>query len=122
MRGKVFLKQTQPLITSSPQAQFVDHKMNSADPAAVYGPALLGHFIMDVARRHDRLRLIAPDSLGIQAALNSLLAVAQDFGIGSHHSKCCFFLGGLVLSPPSNQGLTGISSFLRRYAQKITLL
>jgi hypothetical protein len=33
---------------------------------------------MDVAGRHDRLRLIAPESPGIQPTLNSPLAVAQN--------------------------------------------
>jgi hypothetical protein len=52
---------------------------------------------MDVAGRHDRLRLIAPESPGIKPALNSLLAVAQDFTVTSFHSKCCFILGWLGL-------------------------
>jgi hypothetical protein len=52
---------------------------------------------MDVAGRHDRLRLIAPASLGIQPSLNSPLAVAQYLGVVSFHSKCCFLLGWLGL-------------------------
>jgi hypothetical protein len=53
---------------------------------------------MNIARRHHRLGLIAPDTLRVQTALNSALAIAEDFGIGSVHSKWSFSLVGLALN------------------------
>src|SRR5271165_7241373 len=49
---------------------------------------------MDVASAHHRCVSLSPPTFGIQAALDSALAVAQDFGIVFVHSKCCFFLVG----------------------------
>ena len=87
MVGKVFLKQMQARVDLLPQPQFVDHQMDRADAPAVYGPAFLGHLIVNIAGLHDRLRLIAPATLGVQATLNSALAITQDLRISSLHSK-----------------------------------
>ena len=61
--------------------------LNGTDAPAVYRPALLSHLIVNIASPHDRLGLIAPASLGVQPALNSALAIAQDLGIAPLHSK-----------------------------------
>jgi hypothetical protein len=63
---------------------------------------------VNVARLHDRLRLIAPATLWVQATLNSALAIAQDLRIASRNDLSLWV--ALVLSPPSNQGFKGISS------------
>ena len=85
--GKVFLKQMQARVDLLPQPQFVDHQMDRADAPAVYRPGFLGHLIVNIAGLHDRLRLIAPATLWVQATLNSALAIAQDLRIASLHSK-----------------------------------
>jgi hypothetical protein len=53
---------------------------------------------MDVARRHDRLGLVTPRFLGVQATLNSALAITDDFAVGSAHSKCSFWFVVLILA------------------------
>src|SRR3954464_8494241 len=85
--------------------------MHGSQPAAVHRPCLLRHLIVQVTRRHDRLRLIAPSTRRVQASCDSFLAVADDLGIGSAHSKCSSFFGWLVVANSPNQDWTGISSF-----------
>ena len=85
--GQVLLKQMQPRVDFLPQPQFVDHQMNRADTSAVNRPGFLGHLIMNIAGLHHRLPLIAPTALGLQATLNSALAITQDLRIASLHSK-----------------------------------
>ena len=87
MIRKVLLKQMQPRVDLLPQPQFVDHQMDRADAPAVYRPGFLGHLIVNIAGLHDRLGLIAPATLGVQATLNSALAITQDLRIASLHSK-----------------------------------
>ena len=79
MIEEVLLKQMHPGVDLLP-AQFVDHQMDRADPA-VYSPGFLGHLIVNIAGLHDRLDLIAPTALGVQATLNSALAITQDLQI-----------------------------------------
>ena len=55
--------------------------MDRADASAVDRPGFLGHLIMNIAGLHDRLGLIAPTALGVQATLNSTLAITQDLRI-----------------------------------------
>jgi hypothetical protein len=50
---------------------------------------------MDIAGAHHRFGLFTPPTLRIQSTRNSLLAVPQNFGVSSIHSKCFFFLVGL---------------------------
>ena len=75
MIGRVLLEQMQPRIDLLPQPQFVDDQMNRADAPAVHRHSLLGHLIVNNAGLHDRLRLIAPLPLGVQATSNSALAI-----------------------------------------------
>ena len=96
--GQVFLKQVQPRVDLLPQPQLVDHQMDRADAPAVDRPGFLGHPIVNIAGLHDRLRLIAPPALGVQATLNSTLAITQDLRIAFPHSKWPFSLGGSGLS------------------------
>jgi hypothetical protein len=86
--------------------------MDRADAPAVDRPGFLGHLIVNIAGLHDRLGLIAPTTLWVQTALNSVLAIAQDLTIASLHSKYPFSWMVLVSSPPSNQAFKGISSLL----------
>src|SRR5690349_950033 len=88
--GQVPFEQVQPLINFPSQAQFLAHEVDSTDAAIVGRPTLLGHLEMDVAGAHHRLSLLLPPTFCIQTALDSLLAVTQDFGIRSFHSKCLF--------------------------------
>jgi hypothetical protein len=91
--GQVAFEQVQPLINLARQAQFVAQQVEGPDAAAADRPASLGHLKMDVAAAEHRLGLLRPPAFCVQAARDSLLAVTQDFGIGSVHSKCHFFLG-----------------------------
>jgi hypothetical protein len=50
---------------------------------------------MNIADPHDRLRLMAPPTLGVQTTLNSALAIAQDLSIAFLHSKWPFSWDGL---------------------------
>jgi hypothetical protein len=86
----VLLKQMQARVDLLPQPQFVNHQMDRADASAVDRLGFLGHLIMNVAGFYHGLGLIAPPPLGIQATLNSLLAIAQDLRIASVHSKWPF--------------------------------
>ena len=87
MIRKVLLKQMQPRVDFLPQPQLVDHQMDRADASAVDRPGFLGHLIMNIAGLDDRLGLIAPTALGVQATLNSALAITQDLRIAFLHSK-----------------------------------
>jgi hypothetical protein len=63
-------------------------------------------FKVDVVAAQHRLGLLRPPAFCIQAARDSLLAVAQDLGIGSVHSKCHFSLGlvSLITSQQTQDG------------------
>jgi hypothetical protein len=76
----------QPGVDLLPQPQFVDHQMDG-DAPAVDRPGFLGHLIVNIAGPHDRLGLIAPATPGVQATLNSALAITQDLRIAFLHSK-----------------------------------
>jgi hypothetical protein len=52
---------------------------------------------MNIAGLHDGLGLIAPTALGVQATLNSALAITQDLSIASLHSKWPFSWDGFGL-------------------------
>jgi hypothetical protein len=65
---------------------------------------------MNVAGFEHRSRLVFP-VLGRQSPLNSLLAVAEDFGVISVHSKWPFVGFKFVLTNSFEPTLTGISSF-----------
>ena len=90
MVGQVAFEQVQPLINLASQAQLVAHEVYGPDAAAADRPAPLGHFKVDVAGAQHGLGLLRPAAFCVQAARDSLLAVTQDFGIGSVHSKCHF--------------------------------
>ena len=98
MLGQVAFEQVQPLINLASQAQFVAHQVYGPDAAAADRLAPLGHFKMGVAAAEHGLGLRFPPAFWIQAARDSLLAVTQDFGISSLHSKCHFVLGLVSLS------------------------
>ena len=67
--------------------------MHRSYPAAVHRRGPLPHLIVDVTCPEHRLGLVFP-VLGLEPTFDSLLAVAQNFAIGSIHSKwpfvgCC---------------------------------
>jgi len=105
------LEQEQPLVDLLRQAELLDHQVHGPKPATVDRAALLGHLVVNIARSHHRLGLIAPRPFRVEAACNSLLAVADDLRVGSVHSKCSFFFGGLRFATSPNQDWMGISSF-----------
>src|SRR5271156_6905295 len=85
-----------PLIDLRDQPELLDHQMHRTYSAAVHSPRPFGHLIMNVAGAQHRLGLLAPTPIVIQAALNSLLAVADNLRIFSFHSKCSFLLDWFV--------------------------
>ena len=109
--GQMPLEHLDLLIQLIDQADALAKKMNSSDAPTTHGLGLLAHFIMDVAAREHRLVLFGPGT-GLQAAGNSLLAVAEDLGVFSAHSKCPFWLLCLFFTTSFQPMLTGISSFL----------
>jgi hypothetical protein len=60
--------------------------MHGPDPAVAVGLGFVAHLIMNVAGPEHGLGLVLP-ILGSQAPGDSGLAVAQDFGVFSAHSK-----------------------------------
>ncbi len=84
--GQVHFEQLQVLIQILDQSQALHHQMHRSNPAAVHPLGSLSHLILNVAGLEHRPRLILP-VLGLQAALNSVLAVTEDFGVASIHSK-----------------------------------
>ena len=87
------LEQLQMLIDVSHQTQALHHQVHRADPTAVHRGDAPGHFIMEVTRLEHRASLVFP-VFGLEPALDSLLAVAEDFAVASIHSKwpfvgCC---------------------------------
>src|ERR1700677_4738103 len=85
-----------PLIDLRDQPELLDHQMHRAYSTAVHSANPCGHVIMNVAGAHHRLGLIAPAPIVIQATFNSLLAVADNLGVFSLHSKCSFLLDWFV--------------------------
>ncbi len=68
------------------QSQALHHQMEGADTAAVDALNARGHFVNNVAGFEHRSRLVFP-VLRCQPVLDSLLAVPQNLGVGSVHSK-----------------------------------
>jgi hypothetical protein len=74
---------------------------------------------VDVTRREHRLRLICPVTR-CQPPGNSLLAAAQDFRVGSFHSKCSVGWLHCLLQTQFLPTQTGISSFFFTFLSHIT--
>jgi hypothetical protein len=60
--------------------------MHGTDTAAVHCAGPFGHLIVDVTSPEHGSGLVSP-VLGLEPALDSLLAIPQDLRIGSIHSK-----------------------------------
>jgi hypothetical protein len=71
--------------------------VNRSNATTVDRPSLVRHFIVDVGRLEHRLLPRVPDFLGVESSLNSALAITEDLGIGSAHSKCFFLLDFVFL-------------------------
>jgi hypothetical protein len=85
--------------------------MNGSDPPAINRLHSLGHLIVNVAGLEHRPGLLFP-VLGRQATGDSILAVTENFAVGSAHSKCPFVGCLLFLTNVFQPIFTGISSFL----------
>jgi hypothetical protein len=117
----MILQQAQARVDLLDQTQLPRHEMDGPDAARADGFAACGHLIVNVTRAEHRLRLIAPIPR-LEAARDSLLAVAEDFPIGSLHSKCAFSWVAVLFTPPANQAAKRISSFSLPHPAKTTLL
>jgi hypothetical protein len=93
MIGQMHLQQVKVAIDVLHQTQPLHHQMHGSYPAAVHRRRPLRHLVVDVTGLEHRAGLVFP-VLGFETTFDSLLAVAQDFGIPSIHSKwpfvgCC---------------------------------
>src|SRR5213594_739532 len=80
------LEQMQMEIEIFHQAQALHHQMHGTNATTVHALGAWRHLIVDVTGFKHRSRLILP-VLWLQTSLDSLFAVAQDFGVASIHSK-----------------------------------
>ena len=71
---QVHLKQVQVGVNVLHQTQALDHQMHGAHAATVERPGSLGHLVVDVTGLEHGAGLVFP-VLGLQAALDSLLAI-----------------------------------------------
>jgi hypothetical protein len=81
--------------------------MHRADPSAIDPAVPIGHLVVDVARFHHRLSLVAPGFARVQSTLDLALALAKDSWVGFLHSKClCFWIGltYIISTKPTNDG------------------
>src|SRR5437773_928602 len=95
--------------------------MHRANAAAVEPLHARGHLIMNVTGFKHRSRLIFPVHRP-QSAFDSALAVAEDFGVISFHSKWPFVDLSLVVTNSFQPTFTGLSSFFFVTDQKSHLL
>lgn len=79
----------QLLIDLFDQPQALHHQVDRSDSSAIYPLRSLSHLVVNVARLKHGLGLLFPVLWG-QALLDSILAVTDNFGVGSAHSKCSF--------------------------------
>ena len=120
MIGQMHLQQVQAAIDVVHQAQPLHHQVHGSYPAAAHRGSTLGHLEVDVTGFEHRAGLVFP-VLDFETTFDSLLAVAQDFGIGSIHSKwpfvgCCS-LDNTCISPP----IDGHFELVVQTARKIAL-
>src|SRR4029453_813799 len=108
--GQVDLEQVEGLVDLFHQTHPLRQGVNGSQTSATHGPGSLGHFVVQITTTQHRLDLLAPVSR-LKAPLDSGLAITEDSGIASIHSKCS--LHGLVwfLTNSFQPMLTGISSF-----------
>ena len=89
MIGQLHLQQVKMAVDVLHQAQSLHHQVHGSHPAAVHRRRPLRHLGVDVAGLEHRAGLVFP-VLGLETTFDSLLAVAQDFGIASIDSKWSF--------------------------------
>jgi len=94
--------------------------MHRTHPSAVHGSGSFGHLVVDVTGPEHGPRLVSP-VLGLQPTLDSLLAIAKNFGIGSIHSKWPFVVVAFSVERAFHPTMTGISSFLFKSSEDIAL-
>src|SRR5664279_188098 len=91
--------------------------MNGSDATTTYGLDLVGHLIVDVTPGKHRLVLRRPGTR-LEPAVDSLLAIPENVGVFSAHSKCpcwvtgCFFINSLSPNVDGHIELSFIVSLL----------
>src|SRR5664280_280417 len=91
--------------------------MNGSDATTTYGLDLVGHLIVDVTPGKHRLVWRRPGT-GLEPAVDSLLAIPENVGVFSAHSKCpcwvtgCFFINSLSPNVDGHIELSFIISLL----------
>src|ERR1700742_3974590 len=99
------LEQLDPPIDFLSQAQPLPHQVDSANATVIDPSVPFSHLEMDVAGAQHRSRLFTPAPFGIQATLDSVLAITQDLRVTSTHSKCLSSLVWLASSLPSTPSI-----------------
>src|SRR5213592_2908720 len=95
--------------------------MHRANAPAVEALNPGGHLVVYVTGLEHRARLIFP-VLGGQSTFDSALAVPENFGVISFHSKWPFVELLFVMTNSFQPTFTGLSSFFFVDDQKITLV
>src|SRR5688572_1230123 len=84
------LQHVHPFIQIIHQPDLLAQEMDRSHSTASDRLGLVRHLIMDIAGGQHRLGLLGPEA-GLEPAGNSVLAVAEDLGVASAHSKSCLF-------------------------------
>src|SRR5436309_14052663 len=95
--------------------------MHGADATAVDAVDARCQLVMNVARFEHRSPLVLP-VLGFQSAFDSLLAVPQDLGVISFHSKWPFVGGYVCCDKHISTSIYGHFEFFFVIDQKFTLV
>src|SRR5215204_7103075 len=77
------------LIDLLDQAQRLHHRVHRSDASVAGCSDFAAQLVMNIAAAHHRLRLALPVAWS-QSSFDSALAVTEDFGVVSAHSKCHF--------------------------------
>jgi hypothetical protein len=93
------LEQFQVLIDLFHQPQSLHHPVHRPHAAVAGRADLAAQLVMNIAPAHHRLGLLLPVAWS-QTVFDSALAVAEDFGVVSAHSKCRFHGLRSVLNKP----------------------
>src|SRR2546426_12693329 len=80
--------------------------MNGSDAAATHGLGFIGHLVMDIAAAEHGLVLLGPRTK-LEAACDSALAVPDNLGVCSAHSKCPGWLTWLIFTNPLSPNVHG---------------
>lgn len=89
MIRQVDLEQVKVLVDLLLQAKPLREGMNNSQSPAACRVGAFGHLVMDIAPAEHRFGLITPVGRS-QTSIDTGLAIAEDLGVLSVHSRCSF--------------------------------